>query len=167
MLSLGLLLSCLQSPTFAATAVAAEPGFSGFFNIGVSSASAKSNLIADFGDDEIDNINDSPGSKSETFVTPGLSLVYTFDSLSSEVYLGNSLEDFVRFDFSTILGFRQQLDQWHYRNDFAYRSGMQPNPARGRFRGKPQALPEVPEVFFTQRDPAGIDNQRQGKQEQQ
>ena len=104
---LAILTSGLQLSVSAATAISEEPGFSGFFNLGVTSASAKSNLIADFGDDDIE---DSPGSESSTSITPGLSLTYPFDSLSSEVYLGNSLEDFVRFDLSTVLGFRQQLD---------------------------------------------------------
>jgi hypothetical protein len=110
-LVLALLLCTLQTPTHAATAVADEPGFSGFFNLGVTAASAKSNLIAELGDDEIDNIDDSPGSESSTSITPGLSLTYTFDNLSSEVYLGNSLEDFIRFDFSTVIGFRQQVSE--------------------------------------------------------
>ena len=94
---------------FAATAVSEEPGFSGFFNLGVSAIEAKTNLYPTFADDEIDNINDSPSSNSSNSITPGLSLVYTFDNLTSEVFLGNSLEDFVRFDFSTVVGFRQQV----------------------------------------------------------
>jgi hypothetical protein len=110
-LALALLFCALQTPIHAATAVANEPGFSGFFNLGVTAGSGKSNLIAEIGDDEIDNIEDSPGSKSSTSITPGLSLTYTFDNLNSEVYLGNSLEDFVRFDFSTVLGFRQQVSE--------------------------------------------------------
>ena len=110
-LALTLLLCTLQTPTRAATAIADEPGFSGFFNLGVTAASAKSNLIAELGDDEIDNIEDSPGSESSTSITPGLSLTYTFDNLSSAVYLGNSLEDFIRFDFSTVIGFRQQVSE--------------------------------------------------------
>jgi hypothetical protein len=111
MLPLSLLLSCLQTPTHAATAIANEPGFSGFINLGAASISAKSNLIADFSDEEIDNIEDSPSSQSSTSIMPGLSLTYTFDNLNTEVYLGNSLEDFIRFDFSTILGFRQQVTE--------------------------------------------------------
>ena len=94
---------------FAATAVSEEPGFSGYFNLGVSSIEAKTNLYPTFADDDIDNINDSPSSNSSNSITPGFSLVYTFDNLNSEVFLGNSLEDFVRFDFSTVLGFRQQV----------------------------------------------------------
>ena len=108
---LAILVSGLPLQVSAATAIAEEPGFSGFFNLGVTAGSAKSNLIADIGDDEIDNIEDSPGSKSSTSITPGLSLTYTFDNLSSEVYLGNSLEDFVRFDFSTVIGFRHQVSE--------------------------------------------------------
>jgi hypothetical protein len=40
-LALALLLSALQAPANAATAVADESGFSGFFNLGVTAASAK------------------------------------------------------------------------------------------------------------------------------
>lgn len=93
----------------AATAIAGESGLSGYFNLGVTSVSVKSNLIADYADDEIDNLKDGPGTESSTGLRPGLALTYTFDNLSSEVFLGNSLEDFVRFDFSTVIGFRQQV----------------------------------------------------------
>lgn len=94
---------------FAATAVAEEPGFSGYFNLGVSSIKAKTNLYPSATGDEIDNIDDAPSSDSSNSITPGFSLVYTFDNLSSEVFLGSSLEGFVRFDLSTVLGYRQQV----------------------------------------------------------
>ena len=105
-------------PLGAATKVADEAGFSGFFTLGVSRVDARTNMVAtgfggnaDLGDDEIDNLDDAAGSKTSTNVSPGLSLTYTFDNLRSEIFLGSSLEDFVRFDFSTVIGFRQQVDE--------------------------------------------------------
>lgn len=111
--------SCLLSaaiytatlPVQAATDIAREPGFSGFFRLGVSSASGASNQIAiDSGNDTIDSITDAADSASTVMPSFGLSLTYTFDNLSTELFLGDSIEDFVRFDFATIFGLRHRVD---------------------------------------------------------
>ena len=103
-------------PANGATAVADEPGVSGYFVLGAAVANIESNLIAkaaggtgDLGDDKIDNINDAPDGESAALPVLDLSLTYTFDNLKTELFLGNSLEDFLRFDFSTVIGLRHQL----------------------------------------------------------
>jgi len=94
----------------AATDIAAEPGFSGFFRLGVSSANAASNQIAiDSGNETIDSLTSAPDSASTVMPLIGLSLTYTFDNLNTELFLGESIEDFVRFDFATLLGLRQKV----------------------------------------------------------
>ncbi len=94
----------------AATDIAAEPGFSGFFTLGASAASANSNQIAIGSDNSrIESINDRPGSASTTMPSLSLSLTYTFENRSTEIFLGESVEDFVRFDFATLLGVRHKV----------------------------------------------------------
>ena len=116
LLALAFVVSGLQMPAYGATAIADEPGVSGYFLLGAAGASIESNLIAkaaggggDLSDDEIDNIDDAPDSESATLPVLDLSLTYTFDNLKTELFLGNSLEDFLRFDFSTVIGLRHQL----------------------------------------------------------
>ena len=97
-------------PGIAATRVATEPGFSGYLGLSVSSFRVSSNLIAgDIGNDEITNLEDSPRSQTASNLSPDLAFTYTFDNLSTEVYLGSSVEDFIRFDFTTALGLRHQI----------------------------------------------------------
>lgn len=98
-------------PVQAATDIAEEPGFSGFFRLGVASASAASNQIAiESGNDTIDSIADAPDSASTVMPAIGLSLTYTFDNLATELFLGDSVEDFVRFDFATLVGLRHKVE---------------------------------------------------------
>lgn len=108
-----LLASCLSfavMPVDAATDIAGEPGFSGFFRFGGSTASASSNQIAiDPGNETIDSLDEAPDKASTTMPLIGLSLTYTFDNLSTELFLGDSIEDFVRFDFATLIGLRQKV----------------------------------------------------------
>ena len=108
---LALVLIGSLSPLSAATRVASEPGFSGYAGIGVSSISIRSNLIAgDTGNDRIDDLESSPSRNSTSNGSPTLSLTYTFDNLQTEVFLGNSVEDFIRFDLTTAIGLRHQVE---------------------------------------------------------
>jgi len=94
----------------AATDIAAEPGFSGFFTIGAGAASANSNQIAIGTDNSrIESIDARPGKASTTMPALSLSLTYTFENLDTEVFLGDSIEDFVRLDFATLLGVRHKV----------------------------------------------------------
>jgi len=91
-----------------------EPGFSGFVNVGAGVVSAESNMIAgnDFGDvgkDTIDSLFDSPDSESDAIPVLNFELAYTFTNTRTQVYAGNLLEDFLRFDFSTLLGVRHEF----------------------------------------------------------
>jgi hypothetical protein len=111
----GLLLAaaiCGLLPTArGATDIAAEPGFSGFFTLGASAASAASNRVSiDSDNDRIDSIDDAPPGASTVMPAIRLSLTYTFGNRSTELFLGDSIEDFVRFDFATLLGVRHKVE---------------------------------------------------------
>jgi hypothetical protein len=98
-------------PLPAATDITDEPGFSGFFTLGVGFAEAASNQVSIEGEnDTIDSLESAPDSASTVIPGIGLSLTYTFDNLATELFLGDSIEDFVRFDFATVGGLRQRVE---------------------------------------------------------
>ncbi len=101
-------------PALAIEPIPKESGFSGFVNVGVGYLSLKSNMIAgtdlgDFGKRTIDSIFDSPDSESNALPLINGELRYTFATTRTQLFLGNQLEDYLRFDFATQLGLRQEL----------------------------------------------------------
>jgi hypothetical protein len=105
---------------FAATAYAQpggipqESGFSGFVNGGAGLWRVEDNMVKKIGyfkmgDSNISSLDDKP--KSEYSVSPILNfnLRYTFASTRTQIFLGNQLEDLLRFDSATLLGVRQEL----------------------------------------------------------
>jgi len=91
-----------------------ESGISGFINLGAGGISAESNMIAgndlgDIGKKRIDSLTDSPDSKSDVIPVLNGELAYTFASTRTQLFLGNSLEDFIRFETATLAGVRQEL----------------------------------------------------------
>ena len=105
------------TPVIHAAAIAPIPeedGFSGFINVGGAYMRVKSNTIAgtrffDLGDDRLSNVNSSPG--SEEVVTPLINgeFRYTWADSRTQLFLGNGLADWIRFDFTTALGVRQEV----------------------------------------------------------
>jgi len=91
-----------------------ESGFSGFVNVGAGVLRVKSNMvtgndIADFGQERIDSIFDKPDSETDAIPVINGELSYTFASTRTQIYVGNLLEDWVRFEFGNALGVRQEL----------------------------------------------------------
>lgn len=90
-----------------------ETGFSGFVNLGVGGARIKSNTLAkllgnDLGDDSINDLGKSPGEQNTSIPAVAFELSYTFGT-GTQIFAGQLLEDYVRFDSSTRMGVRQQL----------------------------------------------------------
>jgi len=107
--------SFIASPVSAVQKVAAEPGVSGFFLLGAGALSVESNTLAttfggnvDVGGDTIGDLEDDADRESGIIPLASLSLNYTFDNKATEIFFGNSLEDFLQFDFSTTIGVRHQ-----------------------------------------------------------
>lgn len=93
-----------------------EGGFSGRVNVGASWLRVKSNTIAGsrFGDlsqDRIDSLFDEPDSESSFMPLLNGELRYTFADTRTQLFVGNSLEDWLRFDLSSALGVRKQWDE--------------------------------------------------------
>jgi hypothetical protein len=91
-----------------------ESGFSGFVNGGAGLWRVEDNMVKKIGyfkmgDSNISSLDDKP--KSEYSVSPILNfnLRYTFASTRTQIFLGNQLEDLLRFDSATLLGVRQEL----------------------------------------------------------
>ncbi len=105
----------LASASFNAMAIEAIPeetGVSGFINLGVMGMSVETNMLAktplnDLGDESIDSLTDAPDSKSSAIPLVNFELSYTWAESRTQIFIGNRLENFLRFDFATNLGVRQ------------------------------------------------------------
>ena len=90
-----------------------ESGLKGYVNLGVTALSVKNNTVAglklvDVGESKISSVFDSPD--SESVVVPALNgeVSYTWAETRSQLFLGNRLEDFIRFDSTSAFGLRQE-----------------------------------------------------------
>jgi len=100
----------------AAMGIPDESGFSGFINLGLGGLGIKSNVMAetglglvDLGDDTIDGLNNSPDRQNGVLPVFNFEATYTFADSRTQVYVGNLLEDFVRFDMNAAIGVRQEI----------------------------------------------------------
>jgi hypothetical protein len=104
----------LAAAGFAIEPIPQESGISGFINLGAGSITAKSNMIAgndlgDIGNKRIDSLFDRADSESDVIPVLNGELAYTFGSTRTQIFFGNSLEDFIRFETATLVGVRQEL----------------------------------------------------------
>ncbi len=102
------------TPAYSITPIPQDSGFRGFINIGAGAITAKSNMIVGnklttIGNQRIDSLTDSADSTNDFIPLISGELAYTFASTRTQLYLGNSLEDFIRFDTATLAGVRQEL----------------------------------------------------------
>ncbi|MFQ2150665.1 DUF2860 family protein [Aeromonas jandaei] len=86
-----------------------QSGWSGFLLGGVSATSYKSNFYA--GDDNHSRINDLGSPDSENKLTPLINadIRYTFADTRTQIFLGNLIQDAIRFDFTQQFGLRQEM----------------------------------------------------------
>ena len=109
-------LVCLLSDSYAQLRPFPEKsGFSGYVNLGAGALRGKSNVIAGtrFGasisKETIPSIDAKPDAETTGVPLVNFELNYTFATKRTQVFLGNLLEDFLRFDFATQLGVRHQF----------------------------------------------------------
>ncbi|MFQ5937404.1 MAG: DUF2860 family protein, partial [Acidiferrobacterales bacterium] len=91
-----------------------ESGVSGFVNLGAGVIRAKSNLIAgnsvaDIGHEIIPSIFTQADARTDGIPIINLEVAYTWGPKRTQVFFGNLLEDFLRFDTATQLGVRHQF----------------------------------------------------------
>ena len=106
-----------SAPLFSAVAQAAMPdesGFSGFIGAGGSAVRLKSNMIAGssgsrIGKEIIESLTHSPDSRTKGTAYINGELVYTWAESKIQLFLGNALEDWVRYDFASELGIRKEF----------------------------------------------------------
>ncbi|MGR5061937.1 DUF2860 family protein [Photobacterium sp. DNB22_13_2] len=106
--------SAFISSAYAIEPIPTESGFSGFVNVGVGGMSVESNTLAKFGSVDLSNntinsINNSPSSEDTGMPVIAAEIAYTFADTRTQVFIGNQLEDYIRFDFSTLAGIRQEI----------------------------------------------------------
>ena len=111
---LACVLSIWASAAFAVQPIPKESGFTGFMNIGGIYLDVKSNMItgnkiADIGKKTINSIYKSPSSETDFLPMFNFEFRYTFADTRTQIYAGNSLEDFLRFDLTGRAGVRQEL----------------------------------------------------------
>ncbi len=110
-LTLSILFACNVA---AEDAVPDKGGFSGFVNVGVGGVSVKSNEVAEFAfqelsDDSISSFGEADSKESGVAIAAA-ELSYTFADTKTQLYIGNRLEDYIRFDLSTFAGIRQEVN---------------------------------------------------------
>ncbi|MGL4354285.1 MAG: DUF2860 family protein [Aeromonas popoffii] len=88
-----------------------QSGFSGFVIGGVGTLEYKSNMYKGPNDDNDRHAGLFNSPESHSSVTPifGADLRYTFAETRTQLFLGNLIQDAVRFDFTQQLGVRQQM----------------------------------------------------------
>ncbi|WP_234919136.1 DUF2860 family protein, partial [Aeromonas veronii] len=86
-----------------------ESGWSGFLLGGVSVINYESNFYS--GDDENRRLSGLGSAESSSAVAPLLNadIRYTFADTRTQVFLGNLIQDAIRFDFTQQLGIRQEM----------------------------------------------------------
>lgn len=109
-----LFLTAIALPVHALTAIPDTSGFSGYVTLGAGAMQFESNMIAGSSisgakNETIDSLADSPDSESTITPIIDFELSYTFSRSGTQMYLGNRLENMLRFDTATALGVRQKL----------------------------------------------------------
>ncbi|PHR55606.1 MAG: hypothetical protein COA44_10180 [Arcobacter sp.] len=106
--------SLLVSSTMAIEPIAKEAGWSGFIVVGAGHLVYKNNEIAGnrLVDVEDKTIDDLGSASSQTTAIPVLTgtVRYTLENKKTEIFLGNSLEDFLRMDATLALGVRHDFE---------------------------------------------------------
>ncbi len=92
-----------------------ETGFSGFVGFGATSTDLESNMyhgtsLSDFDNKRTKSLTSSPSSETEANAFLTGEVRYTWAEHKTQVFLGNNQEDVLRFDLTTELGVRHEMD---------------------------------------------------------
>lgn len=114
LLALAITLVVPALPAHAIQPIPEATGFSGFVNVGVGVMESATNQIAgnnisDTGSNHVGSLRDSPDSETNALPILNFEANYTFADTRTQIYLGNQLEDLLRFDMSSVAGLRQEL----------------------------------------------------------
>ena len=94
-----------------------ESGFSGHINLGLGGFKVKNNMAAgnsfsDISKERITSLTSSPD--SEEFAVPMINgeIIYTFAESRTQIFIGNRVEDLLRYDFNAGAGVRQEIGKF-------------------------------------------------------
>lgn len=112
----GLALLVAGARVMAIEPIPKQSGFSGYISIGVAAANYKTNMVAairsiNLDSRKTDSINSGPEDKNVALPAAAFELSYTFASTETQLFVGNLLEDYLRFDLTTLLGIRQEVGE--------------------------------------------------------
>ena len=113
-----LILSFVASSTiWAQEIISKEKGFSGYTRLSYGYLNIRTNSIARFLNNELSHnpiasLSESPTRKSLGIFTFPFELRYTFVPEFTQVFIGNDLEDLLRFDVSQQLGIKQRINKF-------------------------------------------------------
>lgn len=105
-----------SSTTQAQEIISKETGFSGYIRLSYGYLNIRTNSIARFLNNELSqnpiaSLNENPARKNLGILTFPFELSYTFIPEFTQVYIGNDLEDLLRFDVSQQLGIKQRINK--------------------------------------------------------
>jgi hypothetical protein len=110
------IISAMAMPAIALDPMPEEAGFGGFVNLGVGAGSIESNFLARVPGVDVDlssdTINGLGSPDDESIVLPAINynLGWTFADKKTRVFLGSEVENFLRFESSTMLAVRHDFD---------------------------------------------------------
>ena len=114
--AVAMLAGCLLGSAHAAVIIPQKSGFSGFINLGAGGIVVESNTLAgplsggiELGKEKIESLADSPDDESALIPLVNFELSYTVAETRTQFFIGNLLEDFLRFDINTLAGVRQGI----------------------------------------------------------
>ncbi len=100
--------------THAKEPIPEESGFSGFINLGAGGMKVKNNMIAgnifsDISKKRITSLTSSPDSEELAGPLINGEVTYTFADSRTQIFVGNGVEDLLRYDFNAGAGVRQEI----------------------------------------------------------
>ncbi|WP_426414882.1 DUF2860 family protein [Aestuariirhabdus sp. LZHN29] len=107
-------LTLLASGTALATPIPQESGISGYVGFGAASSKLESNMIhgtslTDFDNKRAKNLTSSPSSESDSSGFFTGEIRYTWADTRTQVFVGNTMIDALRYDAATLIGVRQEV----------------------------------------------------------
>jgi len=109
-----ILLLWISISIFAQEPIPTQKGFNGYLNLNLGYLRFRNNQVAQFmsyklNEAEISSIYEVPQAQNNVIFTFPLEIGYTFVPYKTHIFIGNQLEDLIRFDVTQQLGIKQRL----------------------------------------------------------
>lgn len=103
------------APAWALEEIPAESGFTGVIRLSVGMVDAETNMVKgtqfwDLGKQNINSPFQAAKNEDDTFLVPGVQLVYGFGQSRTQVFLTSDIEDLITLEYQAEVGIRKQFD---------------------------------------------------------